>query len=177
MLQAVADTFVDQDEPTDTNGSATLLESKAEKGEETRVYVRFTVPTTISGKTIQFAYLSLRNEAGHSCAYSALMPTTSLPGAAWSESTLSWNTRPANGACSGTTLTQQKGQANSSYGAIWCRFNATDRVKCWAKGVANYGLVIGHHYMPSSSGPRVKWYSRESTSSTRRPVLWIRYTP
>ena len=177
------DAYIRKDHPTTNYGITNYLLSYPHSSRDTRIYAKFNVPHTMfAKKKILKASLVFRAQLHYSlsiCAYAALMPSTSLPGAAWTEPALTWNNRPADGTCTGTSaaLSQQKG-------AVWtisnsdkrCVFDATQRVQCWANGTPVHGLVVGNYQFASYNVPQARWYTK-GMSSNYRPYLFIEYQP
>jgi hypothetical protein len=85
------DSYVRSAYPTENNGSALALRSYTANGKETRSYLSFTVSGlsgTVSSATLR---LFVKNESPAGGALYA------VPDSSWSESALTWNTRPALG--------------------------------------------------------------------------------
>ena len=175
-VYATADAYISKHHPNTNYGMTTSLLSNSSASRETRVYAKFSLPAAISGKTITLAQLGFRWAGDWVCGRSALLVSGSLVGAAWQETSITWNNRPKDGTCSGVTLAQQAGNKQmNSYGQWWCTFNATARVKCWAAGTANHGIVVGQYAVGGYGAPRAQWYTKGTSSS--KPYLYIEYTP
>lgn len=183
-LYGTIDAYIYKYRPNNNYGMTYYLLSYPHTSREARVYAKFTAPPAgLKGKTIlkaQALFRSYNNFGLSVCANAALTTTGSLPKAAWSETTLTWNNRPADGTCSGssTALSLQKGASwNAGSGARWCVFNIADRLQCWLNGTANHGLVVGSHTLTSGySTPEAHWYTK-GASSSQKPRIYIEYQP
>ena len=183
-LYALIDAYIYKHKPYNNYGLTYYLLSYPHSSHETRVYAKFTTPPiSLKGKTIlkaQAMFRSYNNFGLSVCANAALKATGSLPGAAWGETTLTWNNRPSDGTCTGSTtaLTQQKGAVwTQSSSQRWCVFNIADRLQCWLGGTSNHGLVVGNHTLTTGySTPEAHWYTKGSSSS-QKPRIYIEYQP
>lgn len=180
----MADAYIFKYHPTNNYGLTQYLLSYPHTQREARVYAKFQgIPTTLKGKTIlkaQVMFRSLPNFGLSTCAYAALTVSGSLPKSSWGETSITWNSRPADGSCTGSTtpLTLQKGvEWVQSSSAKWCVFNIADRVACWLAGTPNHGLVIGNYQLVTGySTPQAHWYTKGS-GNTAKPQIYIEYQP
>jgi len=148
---AAADTTALAAEPTRNLGRATLV--RVDRSPDEEAYLRFSV-TGVSG-TVTRAVLRLYAVNGSS-AGPALYPTA----AGWSESSLTWNTRPAR---TGASL----GTRNPATGAF-VEYDVTALVK--GTGEFGFGLI------PTSTDG-ADFASREDSDASRRPQLVLTLGP
>jgi len=82
----------------------------------------------------------------------------------WTESTITWNSKPSFIPGVPRTATCNSG--------AWWGFDVTGIVQNWAEGQTNYGLIM---YGPANGSWSRHFYSREYGGSTKQPQLAIYY--
>lgn len=146
---ASADTFVDAESPGAAQGGATTF--KVDSAPMQEAYLRF--PVQGLTEAVQRAVLRLYVNSGSDDG-PAVYALTGLP---WSESAVTWSTRPAR---TGSAVEDAQGVATGS----WVDYDVTDLVR--GNGDVAFGL-----YPTSSDG--VTFYSRESADASLRPRLLV----
>lgn len=127
-----------------------------------RTYIRFDLPSSISGKAITRAYINLKKSSGATPSIKAYRVTGS-----WSSSNLTWNNKPGYTTVNGSataTLTSNN----------WYRVYVTDIVKNWSNGThSNYGFLI-KDATESGTSQWTTFYSSDA-ASPNKPELVISY--
>ncbi|WP_244238024.1 CBM96 family carbohydrate-binding protein [Corallococcus terminator] len=146
---ASADTFVSADSPTVAQGSATTF--KVDSAPMQEAYLRFPVQglTEAVQRAVLRLYVSSGSDEGPA--------VYALTGQPWSESIVTWNSRPAR---TGSAVDAAQGVATGS----WVDYDVTDLVR--GNGDISFGL-----YSTSSDG--VTFHSRESANASLRPQLRV----
>lgn len=110
-VTADLDTYVEQQNPTSSFGTAATLVVKSQKqganSRNVRTLVRFALPTVPSGCTVSAATLTLSTSAG----VAGRTLQAFRAGAAWTE-TATWNTQPATAGTAATTASVASGSVS-----------------------------------------------------------------
>ncbi len=127
-----------------------------------RTFIRFTLPPSLSGKTITNSYLSLKKASGSNPSVKAYRVTNT-----WSSGTVTWNYKPLYSATDHSdtaTLTNN-----------WYRFYVTDIVSEWASGnKTNYGFMV-KDANENNTSHWTDFYSSDA-ASPNKPELRIVYS-
>lgn len=128
-----------------------------------RTYIRFVLPSSITGDAVLGAYLNIKMKTGSSPNISAYRVTSS-----WESNTVTWNNQPSAGASSvagPAALTSDN----------WYRLYLTNLTKQWLNGTyQNYGLLL-RDATENSSSQWTDFYSSEAAAQSA-PQLVIVYS-
>jgi hypothetical protein len=154
-FSAAADVSVYESSPSSNYGSATTLRIDGGTDPDVWTYLKF-VTSGISG-TIQSAKVQLTAQSDGTSATPSIYSTS----AGWSESTMTWNNRPAP--TSG--VLDMKGPIASN-GLV--SYNVTSAL---SPNASYYGFLLA-----SGSTDGVNFWSREVSTASLRPVLVVTFT-
>lgn len=125
-----------------------------------RSYIKFTLPSSLSGTTINSAYLDVFKCSGATPNVSVYRVNSS-----WSSSSITWNNKPSFSSSYGTLYNHSGG---------WYRTNIATLVQHWINGTyTNYGVVLKDSTETGTS-QWTTYYSADSSSYL--PELIITYT-
>ena len=125
-----------------------------------RTFIRFNIPSSLNGKTVTDAFISLRKYSGQAPSAKAYRVTSS-----WTSSAVTWNNQPS------WSSTPSSSTPTVVY-TNWYRFYMPDLVQSWLNGTyTNYGVVIKE--TNESSGNSTAYYSSDAGSSV--PEFHIYY--
>lgn len=166
QLPATQDTWVDQNSPTQQNGTATALELRSEPTKIRRAFLQFDLDRVPSGATLSSAQLNLfvngtRNEQDEQ----VRRVTRSWTDAA------TWNSPwTVAGGDMGTTVYGTLDPSNSGYQTV----SITSLVSAWALGTfPNYGLALSPIYLGSGAHGNAQVRSMELAG--QEPYLAVTY--
>jgi large repetitive protein len=160
-INPIADTYANQGATGTNYGTTTSLASRGNIGATS--YLRFVLPTPVSGRTLTSAVLQVRTTAD-SFAGSLEPHTVSLAGNGWTETGLTWNNRPAlTGGAIGTIA------GGSSPNAVLT--TALNASALQAAGSGEVTLAV------TNAGTDNLWFaSRNHANAAYRPVLTLTYS-
>jgi hypothetical protein len=169
---SIADTTVLQGYPNDNFGSADDMwvgYDHCEGGKIARSLVQFDVSSIPAGTSISQAklYLYLVN----SCDIGQRTHTVTVyrTKAGWSESSVTWNTKPGYAEAYGSASVPSR-----TWG--WYSFDVTNLVRGWVNGsFANYGLMIRGPESSGNDSAQLGFFTLDMTDRTYDPYLSIVY--
>jgi len=127
-----------------------------------RTYIRFILPTWVTGNSVSSAYMRIEKYSGATPNIMAYRVLSS-----WSSSTITWNNKPSYSTTNASAL-------GISDGGNWWRLNALTIVRSWLdKTYANNGFII----KDSNESGSTQWttfYSSDAPSP-HKPELHIIY--
>ncbi|MBI4311959.1 MAG: DNRLRE domain-containing protein [Chloroflexi bacterium] len=166
-FSSVADTYLNQDAPTNNYGSDTITYVKADdSGYQRRTLVKFDLAGVPANATIVSATLKLYADSvpGIERTHGAHSLTS-----AWSESTVKWSTAPSSEAAA-------TGIGFTPAAPGWVSWNVTADVQDYVDAAAtNFGWLIRDVNENAGSGVTTAYDTREYADATKRPVLIVEY--
>lgn len=163
IIYPSGDGYVNQADENALNGSKTSLVSSYEgQGKAQLSYVKFSLASIPQGSLISSATFQT---TAYSCSGADQTPELTLSTVIdeWSEQTMRWMTRPRTGLYIGVVKPSAKTLS----------WNATSRVQNWFQNPAgNYGFELAIQGGPFTC----KFYSREYSTASVRPMLIVKYT-
>jgi len=167
-ISPIADSYVDQNDPNDNEGSNHDLKVRSKSGgDNRRAFIRFgfLFPT---GTTIVSAALKLfLDDAPSSSRTYALARSSS----SWTESGIIWDNQPATS--SPITDSLSTGTIND----VWLSWNVTGDVASFVAGTfSNNGWSIYDTVENSATSREGKFSSREEDHEDERPVLEVAFS-
>jgi RHS repeat-associated protein len=134
-----------------------------------RTYLRFQVPSVLTGTDITSAQLKLYNYSSASCTPSTQI--VKLPSSSWTGSTLTWANQPT---LTGTYDATSFAAGASGCAAAWQTMTMTDVVNMWANlGYTNNGFAIVAQNEADANGNKV--YLNEINNAIYTPTLSVTY--
>ena len=127
-----------------------------------RTFLRFSIPSSLSGQNVTDAYVDIRRGSGATPNVRAYRV-----GANWTSSTITWNNMPAY-------ATDNYTSPASYVTNDWYRLNVTQIVRRWVLGeVSNYGFML----KDSTESGTTQWTSFYSSDapSPNKPELHVVY--
>jgi len=172
-LTATADSYVDQNNASDNNGSddSIRVRSTTSGNPDTnyRTFLQFNLASIPSGATIQSASLRLYlyDAPGASRTYEAHRVTAS-----WAESTITWSNQP--GAATSATATTSTGTSDN----VTLAWSVAADVQVFVSGSqTNNGWRIKDETESGSSDREGRFRSKEYGTASQRPQLVVTYAP
>lgn len=148
--------------PTENRGTYSQLTVNWLPNQANRGIVEFNL-STISGATINSAYIELYNRANSPNDYFGIYRVT----ASWAEMSVTWSNQPAHYA---TAYAQLNVPSTGSF-----KFDVKTLVQEWASGTYNnYGFKL---IKRTESGTYPYFCSSDHGTSTWRPKITVDYTP
>ena len=163
-LSPLHDAMVLQSQPTLNQGASNQLSARGING-ASESFLRFALPAAPAGRVLSSAVLSVRTSTDPTAGSVGVFPVTVLPGGSWSQSTVTWDTRPtgtgaAFGSLSGASATnspyQVAGDAAALSGAL--------------------GTAVTLRLGGGTTSDNVRLWSQEATTASYRPVLTLTFT-
>ncbi|MCA1709437.1 MAG: DNRLRE domain-containing protein [Actinobacteria bacterium] len=90
---------------------------------------------------------------------------------AWAQGTLKWSSQPS--AAGSATASATTGTVSG----VWLSWNVTGDVQTWVGGTTNNGWRVNDQPESSATAQDSAYRSRESTTSSQRPQLYLTYYP
>ncbi|MHA6780363.1 right-handed parallel beta-helix repeat-containing protein [Pseudonocardia saturnea] len=156
---AVADSWLLQDSPSQNYGTDSTLKVDSKSGANARALVRFGLPALPPGCTVTGATLRLNAASAVSGRTLQALPVTG----GWTENTVTWATQPATGGPAATTTS----------GSGYRQWTVTAQVLAMYSG-ANNGFLIRD--AAENAGGRLQGF-RSREDSSNRPQLVITFGP
>jgi len=165
---SAADAWVDEQNPTTTNGTGTTTDVRRRVNRNHRTLIQFSLAGIPAGSTINSATLELNATAA---------PTTGqqldvhhITGT-WTETGVTWNTLPTY---AGTADTSIAGGTTTGW-KIW---TVGPIVQAWTSGTyANYGFLVKCNLETTTTSYLYQFATRENATTGNRPILRVNYTP
>jgi uncharacterized repeat protein (TIGR01451 family) len=161
-LTASADSWIDQDNPTTNNGSATTLTVQSRNNRNQRALVNFSLPSLPAGCVIQSATLRLYASAPVAGRTLQALQVSS----SWTENGVNWNNQPST---TGAAATTASGSATG-----YREWTVTSIVQAIYGGTNNGFLIRDASEDANGQGVDQQFQSRENTN---KPQLVITYSP
>jgi uncharacterized repeat protein (TIGR01451 family) len=132
-----------------------------------RSMIQFNTSAIPAGTTINSAILQVYLVGSYDFPSTARTITTYRISSNWSESSVTWNSRPS--------YAEAYGSANITSGAWgWYSFDVTNLVRGWVNGsLLNYGIMLRG---PEVSGTDSSWRSFSTREGTNSPKLVLTYS-
>jgi len=162
------DAFVNQNAPTTNYGSNAMLAAGESSGSYAGIFIKFDVSSIPSSANITDARIQLYFYTSPTNPTNLLNLSTRLVTSDWSESIVTWNTKPSYSS-------QYSDKATLTDGYGWVTWDFAEGVQRWVNGSnTNYGIAIVPDIASANTDKR--FYSSDHTNSSLRPILDINYT-
>ena len=169
-LTSIADSYVLEGAPTDNFGSTTDMwvgYDHCSGGKISRSLVQFDASSIPAGASISEATLHLYLWNSCDIGERTHVVTVYRTNASWSESSVTWNTKPG--------YAEQYGSASipsRTWG--WYSFDVTDLVRGWVDGsFSNYGLMVRGPESSGTGSARLGFATRETTYDPYLEVTYV----
>lgn len=156
------DSFVSSTKPTTNYYMSTNLRTgKDEPYGVRRTYIKFTIPSTVSGYVTD-SYIRIKKHSGAAPSVRAYRVTQN-----WSPSVVTWNNKPSHISALSSSL-------STHISNNWYKLNVTYIVKDWVSGAnSNYGFML-KDITETDTSQWTTFYSSEALSPNK-PELHITY--
>ena len=135
ILYPAADTYVQESDPSENNGSFIRMEVGSDEG-AVRSLVQFDMAALPSGQDIKQATLRLRLTGSVFSWSTDYQISTHRVTSAWSEGSVAWEDQLGLGEAYGSTMIAPESQG-------WHEFDVTGLVRAWYEGIQpNHGIAI-----------------------------------
>ena len=166
---SLIDTYLDQNSPSTTNGSAISISVQNRSGQARRGLLKFDLSSIPQGATITSAQLEL---------YCYSKPTTGqtlnlhLVTSDWTEGSANWTNM--NNKYNSTVLSSISGGTTTGW-KVWTGLAET--VQGWVNGtITNYGLMVKCSSESSTSAQKYEFSSNNYSVASQKPILRVSYT-
>jgi hypothetical protein len=173
-LEAVADTYIDADNPDTNKGGDRYLKTSPESGKEKHGLLRFDLSSIPGNAVLQSAALRVTSDNGRSDHEVEIREMRS----AWNESAATWNSPDGSATWAGGAFGSAD-YGSAVYGVLipvgddtQLAVDLSSVVSDWLSGSPNHGLVMRATNVDTGDA---QWFSRQESKADLRPQLAVQY--
>jgi hypothetical protein len=174
-LEAVADTYVNADNPDENKGGDRYIKTSPESGKEKHGLVRFDLSSLPGNAVLQSASLRVTSDNARSLHNVEVREMHS----AWSELAATWNSPDGSASWAGGGAFGSADHGSTVYGILFpvgddtqLAADVSGLVSDWLSGSPNQGLVMLATNVDTGDA---QWFSRDESTADLRPQLAIQY--